>query len=466
MLTSDGAGSRIQWRQGNVHVGCALGGSVEYAWDLPPGTVRQRIEPIVESRRLLPLAEAEQDGVLLDVMDETRKTIARLDIAAGRVRAPKPRSSWQPFEPFLTLSALRGYDDQCAGPIAIIESRPGIERIEHALQGHVLRVIGVSVPQDASLYRVDLEPMVRADAGALRMLAELLRIVSANHAGVVAGLDSVFLQDFLVAARRSRTLIEHAGGILPQVEVAHFGSELAWLVRATGPARELDELLRVVRSLSKHLNPEHQQRLVELLDQERACAQGELVAQLTSDRYQQLVDRWMALQRLGSHVTTGEGCGALPLMTIVSQRAWSLYQRLLAGIELVGVDTPLLELNRIRGVAQDLRNLVDTAASIYDENDRAVVLRALGRLQSALDEFNDACTQAEGLRHRCERLRASGGDCAPVRHAVEALAGLVGRRVVELRTPANRQLLRFGESATRAAFERVFQIKHLIELVQ
>ena len=40
--------------------------------------MRQRIEPIVEMRRLLPLAEAEQDGVLLDVMDEARKTICEI----------------------------------------------------------------------------------------------------------------------------------------------------------------------------------------------------------------------------------------------------------------------------------------------------------------------------------------------------------------------------------------------------
>jgi hypothetical protein len=35
-----------------------------------------------------------------------------------------------------------------------------------------------------------------------------------------------------------------------------------------------------------------------------------------------------------------------------------------------------------------------------------------------------------------------------------------------LRKPANQQLLRFGEAAKRVAFERVFHIEHLTELVQ
>jgi hypothetical protein len=55
-LTADAVGMRLQWRQGALRVGCTLGGMVQFAWDLPRGTVRQRIEPIVEMRRLLPLA--------------------------------------------------------------------------------------------------------------------------------------------------------------------------------------------------------------------------------------------------------------------------------------------------------------------------------------------------------------------------------------------------------------------------
>ena len=65
--TADAGGNRIQWRQGDVRVGCTLSGVLRFAWDLPPGAVRQRIEPIIQGRRLLPLAEAEQDGVVLDV---------------------------------------------------------------------------------------------------------------------------------------------------------------------------------------------------------------------------------------------------------------------------------------------------------------------------------------------------------------------------------------------------------------
>lgn len=465
-VTADAAGNRIQWRQGNLRAGCTVGGMVQFAWDLPQGSVRQRIEPIIETRRLLPLAEVEQDGVVLDVMDETRKIIARLNIVAGRARAPKRRSPWRPFQPFLTLTALRGYDAQCAGPIATIESRPGIERSDLVLQGHVLRAIGASLPQNVSVYCVELEPRVRGDIGSLQMQRELFRIIAANHPGVLTDLDSEFLHDFRVGVRRSRTLLGQITGVLPQAEVDHFKTELSWQSKITGPARDLDVLLLGLRSPSKNLTEDQQRLILAQLERERADARQALTEQLTSERYHQLVNRWTEFLAQDTRVQPGHGCQALPLMTIVSQRGWSLYQRTLSGTERVRNDTPAHELHQIRLDVKKLRYLIDAAANLYDPEDLALVLGALKRLQSVLGELNDACVQASWLRQYAGMPNETACDVTLVRQAAKALAELADRRAQALRQPANQQLLRFGESATRAAFERVFHIEHLTELVQ
>jgi CHAD domain-containing protein len=434
---------------------------VQFAWDLPQGSVRQRID-VIEMRRLLPLAEAEQDGVLLDVMDETRKTIARLNIVAGRARAPKRPSPWQPFRPFLTLDSLRGYDEQCAGPIAIIESRPGIERSDLALQGHVLRAIGASLPQAVSVYRVELDPMVRTDIGSLRMHGELLRIITANHEGVLAGLDSEFLR---LQRRRARPLAAQPDQRRAAASWSVI-SRRSSLGLADHRARNLDVLRLGLRSPSKSLNVDQQRSILVQLEQERARAQQALTEQLTSERYRQLVNRWKEFLSQGARVKPGDGCGALPLVTIVSQRGWRLYRRTLSGIEHVRNDTPAHKLHQIRIDAKELRYLIDAAASLYDPEDLAIVLHALRRLLSILGEFNDARMQASWLRQYAGGLNETERDVTLVRQAAEALADLTDRRTEKLRKPANQQLLRFGESATRVAFERVFHIKHLTELVQ
>lgn len=465
-LTTDADGNRVQWLQGNHRVGCMTGGPVAFAWDVPPGPLRQRIEPIVGSRRLLPLAHTEQDGVLLDVMNDTYKTIARLSIVAGRARGPKRRSPWQPYSPFLTLNALRGYDDHCTGPIAIVESRPGIGRTDSTLQAHVLRAIGATLPTGVLPYRVELDPMIRTDTGALRMQRELLRIVESNHAGVLAEIDDVYLHDFRAGVWRSRTLLGQIEGALPPTDVDHLKSELAWLDRATANARTLDVLVYSLRSPSKGLDETRQRPILAALERERATAQQALAVQLSGERYRRLVERWEAFVSLSPRTTSGEGCGALPLMTTVSRRAWDLYQLTLAGIERVRSDTPAPELHQIHGNATELRHLIDAAETLYDPDNLAIVLRALERLQAAVGDYNDACAQATWLRQYGRGFDGSVPDATLVRQAAEALAEFAERRSVELRKPMNQQMLRFGESATRTAFERVFHIKHLIELVQ
>ncbi len=463
--TRDYGRNRIEWQQGSLRAACTVGRMAQFAWDLPPGALRRRIEPIVEMRRLLPMAEAEQDGVLLDVLDRNRKTIARLSIVAGRARASKPRSPWQPFDPFLTLNALRGYDGQCAGPIAILESRPGIERSDLTLQGHVLRAIGASL-QHVSAYRVELEPMVPADIGLLRIHRELLRIITANHAGILAGIDSEFLHDFRAGVRRSLALLGKIEGVLPQAEADQLKTELAWLTRITGPARDLDVILLGLRSSSIELDEDQRREILIELEGERARAQRALIEQLTSARYRQLMDRWNECLSQDLRGKPDDGCRATPLVTSVARCGERLYRRLLSRIEHVGSDTSVDELFHILSVASDLRDLMESAASLFDADALAIVLRALSRLQSILGEFNDACVQARWLRQYAAMLNEAEHDVTFPRRAAEALAALAERRTEQLRKPANEQLLRFGASANRVAFERVFHIEHLTELVQ
>lgn len=399
-------------------------------------------------------------------MDESRKTITRLYIVAGRARAPERRASWRQFHPYLTLDAFGGYDDQCAGPIAIIESRPGIERSDHTLQGHVLHAIGASLPRDVSAYCVELDPMVRTDVGAPRLYRELLRIIITNHAGVLSGLDSESLHDFRAGVRFGRSLLGHIEGMLPQAEIDHFKMELARPGRITGPARDLDVMLLGLRSRSKHLDEEQQGAILAQLEHERAQAQRTLAEQLTSERYRQLVERLQQSLAQDACARPGGGCGELPLVTVISRQAWRLYRGTLTVIEHVRGDTPAHELHRIRADVKELHCLIAAAASLYDPDELSVVLWALKRLQSVLGEFNDARVQANWLRQYAESMGETVLDPTLVRQAAEVLADVADGHMKELRKTVNKQLLRFGESATRAAFERVFHNEPLIELVR
>jgi CHAD domain-containing protein len=457
ILTSDGAGRLLQWRKGELRLQCAVDKTAQFAWDLPKGAARQRIESVVEMRRLLPLAQSEHSGVLLDVLDQTRKTIARLSIISGRARSPKRRSPWRPLRTFLTVNALRGYDEQCRETVAIIDSRPGLERWESALQGHVLRAIGASAPHDQSRFNVALDLKVRADVGARRLHRELLRIMLVNHAGICADVDSEFLHEFRVALRRSRSLLAQLKAVLPQAQVDYFKSELSWLGQMTGSVRDLDVLLLSLRAPSNALDADQQRALIERLEHERGRAQQGLAAQLKGARYRELVRQWKQFLARRPGATPAEEHASASFATVVSQRARKLYRRTLVAIERVNGETTAHELHRIRIDAKKLRYLIDAAASFLDRDDLAVALRALKQLQAVLGDFHDACVQASWLDRYAGSLNETTPAAVMARQAAQALAVAASRRAAQLRKPVNRQLMRFGESSARSAFERLFR---------
>jgi CHAD domain-containing protein len=464
-FTAESGCSRMEWRHGSVRAGAALERMVDFPWELEPGTLRQRVEAVAGTRRLLPVAEVAPEGAQLDVMDEAGKTIARLGIVAGRARAAARRSPWQALPPFLTLSALRGYDAQCAGALAIIASRPGLQPGALSLQAHVLQAIGVEPPQDVSVYRVEFDPEVCADVGSRQAQRELLRILLANEAGAVDAVDCQFLHDFRAALLRVRTLLAHLPAGLPSAEHVHLEAELAWLDGITAPAGALDVLLTGLRAPVGSTDATQHRRVLEHVERLQADARHTLAAQLTGERYRRLMRRWQALladERPGAH----DGRGPALLKAIVSARASQLHERMLSDIGHVRAETSAHELQRIRVDARMLGDLLGIAASLYDPEDLASVQRALGSLQSTLGELDDACAQASWLRQQGEGSNDAEHDVTSSRPAAAALAARAQARAAQLRKAANRQLLRFGTAATRASFDRIFQARHSIGLVQ
>src|SRR5262249_21749336 len=103
--------STIAWqRRGGHRLTARSKQPISFVWDLPDGPLQQLLAPVVGVRRLLPQAEAEEHGALLDVLDERGKTVARIRIASGRARLPTSRNRWQRLPTVITLTALRGYE--------------------------------------------------------------------------------------------------------------------------------------------------------------------------------------------------------------------------------------------------------------------------------------------------------------------------------------------------------------------
>src|SRR5262245_25400385 len=266
---------------------------IHFAWDLPDSPLQQLLAPLIGVRRLLPQAETEEHGSILDVLDERGKTIARIRIASGRARLPASQDGWQAMPTAITLTALRGYQDAYLRLVPVIESRPGVEPCTQGLDGLMLERLGASCG-DMLSPRLALTPNVRADAGARQIHRALLGVLRANEPGVRANLDSEFLHDFRVAVRRTRSLLGQIKHVFPFDAVNHFSIEFSWVGQLTGAPRDIDVLLHSLGARQRKDPVGEMQALTTLLLQVQQAEHQQLVDALNSDRHRRLLSDWEA----------------------------------------------------------------------------------------------------------------------------------------------------------------------------
>ncbi len=441
---------------GRGEVSAQVGDSAGFAWDLPAGPLQQAVSPVIGVRRLIPQADAVQQGSQLDVLDERGKTVARVRIESGHARASLPRAPWQPLPTTVTLTALRGYDEAFRRLVPIIESRPGLAACRAGAVDVILRHAGAANPGDTSVPRLQLAPAVRADAGARQIHRALLAILEVNEPGLRANLDSEFLHDFRVAIRRTRSLLGQIKSVFPADLVEHFATEFSWMGRVTGPPRDLDVLVLALRIRPADLSREDLDTLLEFLGHRQRQAHRELVEALNSRRYLRLVAEWHALLDETTSPATDAPNAARALGEVIAERAWRLSRRIVAAAEGLDDQTPAPRIHDVRILAKKLRYLIDVAPAFCEATDLALILGRLKKLQRVLGEFNDAQVQSTRLLDCGRDLAVDGGPSSAL-VALGRLAEERRQRSARLRTEVTGALARFVDRDARAVCRRALK---------
>ena len=447
----------VGWQpSGGSSLMARLDAPASFVWDLPQGPLQRALTPVIGVRRLLAQAEAEESGSLLEILDNQRKTVARVRIEAGKARLATSSSAWQQLPTIVTLTGMRGYEDAYERLVPVIESRPGLSVCAEKLQGAILRQVGVPQRGDRSTPRIDLAPTVRADVGAQQIHRALLSIIVDNEPGLRANLDTEFLHDFRVAVRRTRSLLRQIRHVFLPSAVEHFSTELSWLGRLTGPKRDMDVLVLGLREHRGEFPSDDIDALLGFFDQAQQKQHEELVEALDGARYRDLLLEWEAF--LDRPVRSGpeNRLACRPLAEAVSRRAWRLSQRLADSARTIDEHATARQLHDIRLDAKKLRYLIDVTPAFYDAADLEVLLGALKKLQRALGDFNDAYIQEMRLLE-WGRTYALEGASASALLVLGRLAEQRRHRHERMRREVIDRLRRFGAKDTRSACRRAFK---------
>ncbi len=190
------------------------------ARELPDGPLRDALEPLIDVRALLPLAELEVSERHLRVLDPERKTVVRASVE----RSTLARSG-APLRPRLRLVAVRGYDAELDRLRSALQRELGLELAAMSLVDDAVAALGGRPGGFSSKVEVQLHFGQRADTAAVAVLRRLHQVIEQNLEGTIEDLDAEFLHDLRVAVRRSRSVQRQLKRVFPPAELRHFRAE-------------------------------------------------------------------------------------------------------------------------------------------------------------------------------------------------------------------------------------------------
>lgn len=399
---------------------------------LAPGPVRDLVAPVVGVRALSPVARASSALQELRVLNDDRKTVARLTV--DRMPADGPA-----LATLVSVAPVRGYQadaEQVARALAASET---FSPASGLAPDPALAAAGRRPEDYTNRVDVSLTASMPADQAMAVVLLRLLGTLEANVDGVLRDLDTEFLHDLRVSVRRTRSALKLAGDVLPAGLAGRFTPEFKWLGDLTTPTRDMDVYLLGFPAMAEGLAAASAEDLApfgEFLARQRTAERKRLVRGLRSARFADLTSAWRA--ELTKIADRGEPHGRSRVSRqaqrpaaamLATERVRKAYRKVLRRGSAITAESPPEDLHTLRKRCKELRYLLEFFASLYDPADHRKVVKQLKKLQDCLGEFQDTQVQQENIRAFAQAMTDEGSAPAATLLAMgEAAAQIAARQ--------------------------------------
>ena len=396
--------------------------------DVPPGPLRDAIEPVVEMRALLPTATVSLRTERLRVVDEEGKIVVRL---ASETAAVRDAAGERPLPARLSVLGVRGYDAELGAVRTAIERDLGLSLAAQTLADEAVAAAGGRPGGVSSKPAIELERSERADVAAARVLAALLDAIETNLPGTLEDIDTEFLHDLRVAVRRTRSVQRQLAAVFEPGPLVHFRREFRWLQQATGPTRDLDVQLLEFDALATRLRGADADALEPLrgtLTEHRRREWERMSSALRGGRARRILAGWSALvAELGQGSPSGPEAAARPIAEITGERIARMHGKVIRLGSSIDDGSPAEALHELRKKCKELRYLLEIFGSLYSEQALKPLVKSLKRLQDTLGRHQDRAVQVELLYELRDEVAAREQGAA----ALMAMGGVAEELVVD-----------------------------------
>jgi CHAD domain-containing protein len=374
------------------------------AEELPPGPVRDRLEPVLEERALLPAVRVRSTLQSAAVLDGEGKTVVRLELEHPELAGTN--GDRVALTPRLSARPVLGYDRAFERTMATLRDELGLEPAGQPLYDEAVEAAGGRPGGVATKVLPDLARGTRTDAAAAYVLTRLHGVAVANLQGTIDDLDPEFLHDLRVSIRRARSVLRELKDVHDPGARGHLRDELKWAQGLTGPVRDLDVQLLEWPELAAHVGDVRASELEPLralLARRRERERAKLARGLRGKRFRAALRAWQALA--SEPVQPGKDA-ARPIEKVAGKRVAKVLARMLEDGGKIDAKSPPEALHDLRKRGKELRYLLELFGSVFPEKAVDPLVSGLKDLQKVLGRFQDRAVQVETLRDMRHDLAA------------------------------------------------------------
>ena len=218
-------------------------------------------------------------------------------------------------------------------------------------------------------------------------LGEQLHVIRRQHPRALEGIDPEGVHQMRVASRRFRAVLKAFKAILGSDVVAGFNSELRWLAKNLGRARDADVTEQGTAD-DERIAADH---YAQFLEEETISAYEHLVEILQTDRCAALEDELSRFIAAGPTPDMRERVGNLSIRDCAREYIDAALKKLVAHGDSIDANSPAERLHKLRIETKRFRYLLDFFSTVQAD-EWAQTTEAVKQLQDVLGEHQDAVT--------------------------------------------------------------------------
>ncbi len=286
-------------------------------------------------------------------------------------------------------------------------------RFEHAPAGEsmleaAIAGLGIAFPAKNPPPELRPRPDDRLDAALGRILAFQFRRIEENVPGLLRDIDTEFVHQARVCARRMRSAMRFFEGALPSRAAASLGDGLRWLAGLLGAVRDLDVFLLGLPGCASAAGIAAGEGPLEAIEgrirDRRAALQAALCAGLGSARFLRLK------ARIGSFAARPAGRRALPMLRETAPRMiMDRFDSAVAQGRKVVAKPKLANFHKLRIRFKKLRYACEFVSPAYGGSPDPFV-RETVRIQDCLGDLQDTVFARKLIEETKNGLRAQSAD--------------------------------------------------------